>query len=194
MLHWDRCKTFQQVPAGGGVDIIEKNDGCNFVRIVVAQAPKGGAQFVGVHILTIHNNDNFLPLVNEVINVALDKTPGIGYFAEVGKLVQVPLIEQSHKFFVAVEDISLVLGNPADVHLVRIKRKSIVVNRRSVLCGFFTEAVRHNKQFPNILPIQPKRKKIFTIIDSVGNNSVDFNNVARKLCAGFLYKIDAVCG
>ena len=149
------------------MNIVKEDDGVDFVQVRPVQPPEGGAQPVGVRVFAVDHYDHLFTVINVVVDIALDIGSGIRHLAVFGKLVIVPLIKEGNKLFVVIQDISRVIGTPVDIHLIRIEGKALVIHRCRILASFLAEAVRHDKQFPHILPVQPKRKQAFAIIDPV---------------------------
>lgn len=88
-----------------------------------------------------------------------------------------PFVEQSHEFSVALEDIALISGRSVSVHLVGIEQQATIVDRRGTLCGLLTQAVRHDEQLPDIVPVQPEGKQVLAVVDPVGDDPVNLNNM-----------------
>ena len=103
MLNWNLSELIEDLPAGGGVDVIIQNDFDNLVqkgRLV--QIIQCGIQLVWVYILTIHHNGSSLALLKELIHSALGHIACIRDFAQVVKAVEVDFVEEGDEFLIVV--------------------------------------------------------------------------------------------
>jgi hypothetical protein len=67
-----------------------------------------------------------------------------------------------------------------------------IVNTRGISRAPFGKSVWHYKQLFDIRPINPYREKAFAVIDPVGDNTINFNNMMTKFGAGFFDERDSV--
>ena len=133
-----------------------------------------------------------MTVVYKVIDVILNKSSRIRNAAVFGEHIVVPLIQKSHEFFIVKKNVPFIHRFPVDIHLIRIALQVCIVNTRGISRAPFGKSVWHYKQLFDIRPINPYREKAFAVIDPVGDNTINFNNMMTKFGAGFFDERDSV--
>ena len=130
-------------------------------------------------------NNGFPAFVDKAVNGVFHKRTGVRYLTVFRKDGVMPLIQQGDKLFVIVKDIAVILRSPVDVHLIRIIRKTGIIDIGCSFGSFFAETVRHDKKIFDIWPVDPDGEQVLAVVYPIGNNSVDFDYVVAELCARF---------
>ena len=94
------------------------------------------------------------------------------------------LIKQPCEFGVGVEDISVVSHWPVHVNLIGISALVGIVLCRRSLNSIFCRAARHQKQFPDVWPLQPYRKDLLAVVDSITDQLIQLDDILIWLRVG----------
>ena len=103
MLNRDLGEFLKNLPGSGGVDIIIEDDfadlpkKCSLIQIV-----QGGIKFIGVCVLTVHDDCCPIASLQEVIDSVFGYEPCICDLAHVREVVLMVLIEEPDEFLIVI--------------------------------------------------------------------------------------------
>ena len=167
------------------MDIVKEDDLADLAQqCILIQVVEHGIELVGIGVFAVHHDCRLLSLIQEGIDAVLGNIPGIGDLAHILEAVLVFFVQKAHKLLVIKQDIALAASAPVDVDLEGIvPAMGIVLVARS-LHPFRFGAVRHNKERPDIVPLQPDWQQALDIVDPVCNFPVDVHDilVQRIVC------------
>ena len=184
VLHGQVGVVLQHFPGRGGVDIVEEDDAADFSGVLLVQVPQGGAEAVGVGVFAVDHHDDLFALLQEVIDAALDVAAHVGDPAVLGESVVVPLIQQGGKALVVVEDVALLGGDPVDVDLIGVVGPVGIVAVGGGLGARLGQAVGHDDEVPDVLPVEPQGEEGLAVVDPVGDDPIDLDDVLVEFDAG----------
>ena len=112
---------------------------------------------------------------------------------KIGEIVVVLLIEDGNKLLVVVKDVAAGLGIPVDVDLIGVAIAVLEILACGNLGALLCKAVGHDNHASDVVPVKPGREDCLAIIDSVRNDSINFDDVVGQFGAGLFDKINAIC-
>ena len=186
MLHRNIRKAIQNIPCAGGVHIIAENDLRNlFQQRLLVQVGQCSAELVGIGVFAVYNNHCPAVIVQKAVDTIFNGNAGIGDLAEIGEGVLVGSIQKGNKFLVVVQNVAILAVGPVDVDLVGITVFVGVVFHGGGFDAVFSLTVGHDEQFPDVLPFHPDREDSFAVVNTVGNQLVDVDDVLIQLAICF---------
>jgi len=141
---------FENPPCCCRMDIVKQQNRGYFLRHRKFEIFERCAELVRIGVFTVYYNNGFPAFVDKAVNGVFHKRTGVRYLTVFRKDGVMPLIQQGDKLFVIVKDIAVILRSPVDVHLIRIIRKTGIIDIGCSFGSFFAETVRHDKKIFDI--------------------------------------------